>query len=121
MTVNGDFNMFVPEYSLDNNHLVYVNAANPDERVSRDAQSSRSASSTSRPTLGDGGGGSFGSVTLTNPRTIYDSTQPGAGTGAQAFTKVPTFLPDSKSIVFEETHSAAQQGFDDMLPDYIDR
>ena len=29
MTVNGDFNMFAPEYSVDGNHLVYVNA---DER-----------------------------------------------------------------------------------------
>jgi hypothetical protein len=72
--------------------------------------------------LTDGGGGSFGTVTLTGPQTIYDSTMGDAGTGAQAFTKVPTFLPDSKSIVFEETHSTAQQpdGYGNMLPDYVD-
>jgi hypothetical protein len=119
MTVDGDFNMFVPEYSVDGNHLVYVNATNT-TNLGTPSQSIGTVDLAT--TLTDGGGGSFGTVTLTNPQTIYDSTMGDAGTGAQAFTKVPTFLPDSKSIVFEETHSTAQQpdGYSNMLPDYVD-
>jgi len=119
MTVNGDLNLFVPEYSVDGNHLVYVNATNAG--VSGTPSQSIGILDIAT-TLGDGGAGGFGSVSLSNPQTIYDSTGTGAGSGAQAFTKVPTFLPDSKSIVFEETHSTAQaaDGYNNMLPDYID-
>ena len=56
--------------------------------------------------LGDGGGDAgFGAVTLANARTLYDSTAVDGG-GAGTSTKVPTFLPDSQSIVFEETRDA---------------
>ncbi len=117
MTVNGDFNMFAPEYSVDGNHLVYVNATN----ATNLGTPSESIGIVDIATdLSDGGGGSFGSVSLTNPQTLYDSTQGDAGTGAGAFTKVPTFLPDSKSIVFQETHSTVQAGYDGMLPDWVD-
>ena len=120
MTVNGDFNMFAPEYSVDGNHLVYVNATNAANMGSPGTPSQSIGTVDIATELSDGGGGSFGTVTLTNPQTLYDSTQVDGGTGLQAFTKVPTFLPDSKSIVFEETHSTAQTGYNDMLPDWID-
>jgi hypothetical protein len=121
MNVDGDFNMFVPEYSVDGNHLVYVNAANGPDAGSPGTPSESIGVVDIATDLSDGGAGSFGTVTLSNPRTLYDSTQTGAGTGAGAFTKVPTFLPDSKSIVFEETHSQAAAGeYSGMLPDYID-
>jgi hypothetical protein len=118
MTVNGDFNMFVPEYSVDGNHLVYVNATNPAGTGSAGAASQSIGIVDIATALVDGGVG--GSVTLSNPRTIYDSTVAGAGVGAGAYTKVPTFLPDSKSVVFEETHSTQQSEYNYMLPDYID-
>lgn len=117
MTVNGNFNMFAPEYSVDGNHLVYVNATNT-TNMGTPSQSIGIVDIAT--TLTDGGSGSFGSITLTNPRTVYDSTTVDGGSGAGVFTKVPTFLPDSKSIVFEETVSTAQQGYNDMLPDWID-
>ena len=120
MTVNGDFNMFAPEYSVDGNHLVYVNAANVGDAGSPGTASESIGVVDIATALTDGGAGTFGSVTLTNPRTLYDATGTGAGTGAGAFTKVPTFLPDSKSIVFQETHSQAQSGYNGMLPDWID-
>ncbi len=120
MTVNGDFNMFAPEYSVDGKHLVYVNASNAANMGSPGTPSQSIGTVDIATELSDGGGGSFGTVTLTNPQTLYDSTQVDGGTGLQAFTKVPTFLPDSKSIVFQETHSTAQSGYNDMLPDYID-
>jgi len=120
MTVNGDFNFFAPEYSVDSNHLVYVNATNPAGMGSVGTPSQSIGILDIATDLADGGAGGFGSVTLSNPQTIYDSTQVDAGIGTQAFTKVPTFLPDSKSIVFEETHSTAQTGYNDMLPDWVD-
>jgi hypothetical protein len=122
MTVNGNVDMFVPEYSVDGNHLVYVNSTNAADAGASGTPSESVGILDIATALGDGGAGGFGSVTLSNPHTIYDSTGPGAGTGAQAFTKVPTFLPDSKSIVFEETHnlSAGAAGYSYMLPDWID-
>jgi hypothetical protein len=122
MNVNGNLNMFVPEYSVDGNHLVYVNATNTAGTGSPGTASQSIGILDIATDLGDGGAGGFGSVTLSNPRTIYDSTTADAGIGAQAFTKVPTFLPDSQSIVFEETHSTAQaaDGYNNMLPDYVD-
>ncbi|HEY3817623.1 MAG TPA: hypothetical protein VGL81_10650 [Polyangiaceae bacterium] len=121
MTVNGDFNMFVPEYSVDGNHLVYVTATNAAGAGPAGTPSESIGIVDIATSLGDGGAGGNGAVTLSNPQMIYDSTQPGAGTGAGLFTKVPTFLPDSKSIVFEETKSTAQgTGYNSMLPDYVD-
>jgi hypothetical protein len=120
MMVNGDFNMYAPEYSVDGNHLVYVNAPNTGGVGSPGTASESIGVVDIATTLSDGGGGNFGTVTLSNPQTIYDSTVDDAGTGAGAFTKVPTFLPDSKSIVFQETQSQAQQGYNGMLPDWID-
>ena len=116
MAVNGNLDMFVPQYSVDGNHLVYVNSDSASGTPSQSIGILDIATA-----LGDGGTGGFGSVTLSNPQTIYDSTGADAGSGAQAFTKVPTFLPDSKSIVFEETHSTAQagDGYANMLPDYV--
>ena len=119
MTINGDFNMFAPEYSEDGNHLVYVNAANASGMGSPGTPSESIGIVDLASSLSDGGGGNWGTINLSNPRTVYDSTTTGAGTGANAWTKVPTFLPDSKSIVFEETHSSAQGGYDNMLPDWI--
>jgi hypothetical protein len=116
MTVNGDFNMFVPEYSVDGKHLVYVTATNTDGGAPGTVSQSIGMVDIATQ-LGDGGGGSFGAVTLTNPRTLYDSAKTDAG-GAGTFTKVPTFLPDSQSIVFEETKQSYTP-YDHMLPDYM--
>ncbi len=120
MTVNGGFNMYAPEYSVDGKHLVYVNAPNAAGAGSPGTPSESIGVVDIATDLSDGGASGWGSVTLSNPRTIYDSTTADAGTGAGAFTKVPTFLPDSQSITFEETHSTAQQGYNGMLPDWID-
>ncbi|HEY8086708.1 MAG TPA: hypothetical protein VIF09_02655, partial [Polyangiaceae bacterium] len=120
MTVDGDFNMFAPEYSVDGNHLVYVNATNAAGVGSPGTPSESIGVVDIATSLSDGGAGGYGTVTLTNPHTLYDSTQTGAGSGAGAFTKVPTFLPDSKSIVFEETHSQTSAGqYNGMLPDWV--
>jgi hypothetical protein len=116
MTVNGSLNMFVPQYSPDGKHLVYVNAPGS----SSPGATSQSIGIVDIATdLGDGGAAGYGSVTLSNPHTIYDSTASDAG-ATGTFTKVPTFLPDSKSIVFEETVSSGQAsaGYSNMLPDY---
>jgi hypothetical protein len=122
MTVEGDFNMFVPEYSVDGNHLVYVTATNTDDAGAPGAPSQSIGFVDIATALLDGGTeAGYGSVTLSNPRTLYDSTEvdAGDGGGAGAYTKVPTVLPDSKSIVFEETLTgAAAAGYDGMLPDY---
>jgi hypothetical protein len=122
VTVNGNLDMFVPEYSPDGKHLVYVTAqGGVDAGVSGTPSQSIGVLDISA-SLTDGGeaGTSFGTVTLVNAHTIYDSTQSGLpdGGGGNVFTKVPTFLPDSKTIVFEETqqYSAVSNG---MLPDYF--
>ena len=117
MDVVGDFNMYVPQYSVDGNHLVDVTATNPAGTGSVGAVSQSFGEVDVATALTDGGSGTFGAVTLTNPRTLYDST--GADGGASgAYLKVPTFLPDSQSVVFEETHQS-YTGYDHMLPDYI--
>ena len=120
MEVRGDFNMFVPQYSVDGKHLVYVNATNPGDAGSKGAPSQSigmldlSASIADAGVPGDGGSGV---VTLSNPRTLYDSTQAGPDAGTNAYTKVPTFLPDSQSIVFEETRMGQYPQYNYMLPD----
>jgi hypothetical protein len=114
MTVSGDFNMFVPSYSVDGKHLVYINAANPDDAGSGGAPSQSVGIVDITESVLDGGTG--GTVTLSNPHTVYDTTASGA-TPAGTFTKVPTFLPDSQTIVLEET-VANYTGYDHMLPDY---
>jgi len=119
MAVNGGFNMFVPEFSVDGNHLVFVNATNTADAGFAIGAPSQSIGMLDITTVvTDGGSGSFGSVTLTNPRTLYDSTVQDAG-ALGTYTKVPTFLPDSKSIVFQETVSSAQSGYSQMLPDCL--
>lgn len=119
MSVNGDFNMFVPEYSVDGKLLVYVTATNTGDAGAPGTPSQSIGFVNISTSLTDGGAdGSFGSVTLSNPRMLYDSTQVDGG-GAGAFTKVPTVLPDSKSVVFEETITGATGGmYNNMLPDY---
>jgi hypothetical protein len=118
MSVGGNFNMFVPQYSVDGTHLVYVTATNTGDAGAAGTISQSIGLVDIKTALGDGGGGDFGSVALSNARLIYDSTAAGADAGTQAFTKVPTFLPDSASIVFEETHESYAP-YDHMLPDYI--
>lgn len=118
MTVNGDFNMFVPEYSVDGKHLVYVTATNTAGEGAAGTASQSIGMVDITTELGDGGGDAgFGAVTLANARTLYDSTAVDGG-GAGTFTKVPTFLPDSQSIVFEETRDS-YTGYNHMLPDYM--
>jgi hypothetical protein len=119
MSVGGDFNMFVPEYSVDGNHLVYVTATNPPDAGPPGTPSQSIGMVDLATSLGDGGSeAGFGSVTLRNATLLYDSTGPGLdGGGGGAYTKVPTVLPDSKSIVFEETYQS-YDGFNHMLPDY---
>jgi hypothetical protein len=73
--------------------------------------------------LGDGGGeAGFGSVTLSNAHLLYDSTLGSPDAGGGTLTKVPTFLADSQTIVFEETlggqTTAAAAGYSGMLPDW---
>lgn len=121
MTVSGDFNMFVPQYSVDGKHLVYVTATNAADAGAPGTPSKSIGVVDIATSLTDGGAGpSFGSVTLSSPRLAYDSTAAtGDAGGGRAFTKVPTFLPDSKSIVFEETlGGAGTAGYNNMLPDY---
>jgi hypothetical protein len=115
--------MFVPEYSPDGTHLVYVTAqGGVDAGVAGTASQSIGILDISASLIDAGpGAASFGSVTLTNAHTIYDSTKAGLpdGGGGNVYTKVPTFLPDSKTIVYEETaqFSGVSNG---MLPDYVD-
>jgi hypothetical protein len=116
MSVTGDFNMFVPQFSVDGTHLVYVNATNGPDAGVTGAPSQSIGVVDIATTVIDAGAGEWGSVTLTSPHTIYDSTVNDAG-ALGTFTKVPTFLPDSKTIVFEETVSAGG-GYDHMLPDW---
>jgi hypothetical protein len=119
ITINGGFYMFVPQYSVDGQHLVYVNATNPAGVGSVGTPEYSIGMVDVATALLDGGAddAGFGTVTLTNPRTLYDSTTSDAG-GANAATKVPTFLPDSQSVVFEETLAPAYATFNYMLPDY---
>jgi len=117
MTVEGNFNMFVPEYSVDGKHLVYVTATNPVDAGAVGPASQSIGLVDVATALTDGGGGTFGTITLSNARTIYQSLT-GDGGGVGAFTKVPTLLPDSASIVFEETHDNYAP-YDHMLPDYV--
>jgi hypothetical protein len=111
MTVNGGFNMFVPSFSVDGQHLVYINAA---DDAGAPSQSVGIVDTTIA--IGAGGASGFGSVTLTQPRTIYDSTTADGGL-VGTYTKVPTFLPDSQTVVLEET-VADYSGYNNMLPDY---
>jgi hypothetical protein len=121
MTLNGAFDMFVPQYSVDGKHIVYVTAANAVGVGSPGAPSQSigmldvsSALTDAGPGAGDGG---YGAVTFSNPRLLYDSTTAAADAGASAYTKVPTFLPDSESIVFEETRMGVLPEYNYMLPD----
>jgi hypothetical protein len=118
MTVDGNFNMFVPQYSVDGKKLVYVTAANTGDAGSTGTISQSIGIVDIATALGDGGAGGFGSVTLSNPHMVYDATGAGADAGSGAYTKVPVFLPDSASVVFEETHDS-YTGYDHMLPDYL--
>ena len=56
-----------------------------------------------------------GTATLSNARTIYSLD--GRRRRGGASTKVPTLLPDSASVVFEETHDKYPP-YNYMLPDY---
>jgi hypothetical protein len=118
ITINGGFFMFVPQYSVDGQHLVYVNATNSAGVGSVGTPSYSIGLVDVATELPDGGAedAGFGTVTLTNPRTLYDSTTSDAG-GANAATKVPAFLPDSQSIVFEETLAPTLAQYNYMLPD----
>ncbi len=123
MGVSGEFNMFVPEYSVDAKHLVYVTATNPPDAGPPGAPSQSIGMVDITTSLGDGGSeAGFGSVTLSNARLLYDSTLTGPKVDGGTLTKVPTFLADSQTIVFEETHgglaTAAAAGFNGMLPDW---
>jgi hypothetical protein len=124
MTVSGDFNMYVPEYSPDGTHLVYVTAPNAADAGPPGSPSQSIGMVDIATELGDGGGAKgFGSVSLSNARLLYDSTTAAPdGGGGGTLTKVPTFLPDSETIVFEETlgglATAATAGYNGMLPDW---
>jgi hypothetical protein len=111
MTVSGGFDMFVPSFSVDGQHLVYINADNDAGAPSQSVGIVNTAIA-----IGDGGATGFGSVTLSQSRTIFDSTLVDGGL-AGSFTKVPTFLPDSKTVVLEETLDN-YTGYNHMLPDY---
>jgi hypothetical protein len=121
MTVNNGFNMFVPSWSVDEKHLVYVNATNPTDSGISGAPSQSVGVLDVAATVNDGGvskAGVYGTVTLSKPQTIYDSTATGS-TPANAYTKVPAFLPDSQTIVLEETLDgpAGDAPYAYMLPD----
>jgi hypothetical protein len=118
MNVEGNFNMFVPQYSVDGKHLVYVTATNGADAGPPGTVSQSIGLVDIQTALGDGGGGDYGSVTLSNARMIYDSTVNGGDGGTGSYTKVPTILPDSASVVFEETHDNYAP-YDHMLPDYV--
>jgi hypothetical protein len=119
MTVNGGFNMFVPSWSVDAKHLVYINATNGADAGITGTPSQSVGILDIGSEVNDGGvsdGGVFGAVTLSGAHTIYDSTATGSmpmGT----YTKVPAFLPDSQTIVLEETVDD-YTGYNNMLPDY---
>jgi hypothetical protein len=118
MTIDNGFNMFAPSWAVDEKLLVYINAANT-SGGSPGAPSQSVGIVDVAAVLAEGGvpdGGPFGSVTLSSPRTIYDSTAPGS-TPAGTYTKVPTFLPDSATIVLEETVDDYSP-YNNMLPDY---
>jgi hypothetical protein len=122
MTVTGNLDMFVPEYSADGKHLVYVTAQGGVEAGVPGTPSQSIGILDIAATVTDGGAdaSNFGTVSLTNAHTIYDSTKASdPDAGASAYTKVPTFLPDSQSIVFEETKQSSPDS-NDMLPDYVD-
>jgi hypothetical protein len=127
MQVHGGFNMFVPQYSEDGKHLVYVAAAGADGGVG-DATNGVAGPPTQIGTVdiateltdaapGSAGDGGYGSVTLTNPVIIYNSATAAPDAGGGTATKVPTFLPDSTSIVFEETRAPQYPQFNFRLPD----
>ena len=124
VTVNGNRNMFVPEYSPDGKHLVYQTAANPADAGAQGAASQSIGMLDISAVLNDAGttvdASTYGTVTMTNAHTIYDSTTSGlpTGGGGSVYTKVPMFLPDSQSIVFEETADSSSFS-NDTLPDYV--
>jgi hypothetical protein len=123
LTVNGGLDMFVPEYSPDGKHLVYVTAQGGVDAGVPGTPSMSIGVLDISANLADAGADAAvaGSVTLSNAHTVYDSTMSGLpdGGGGNVFTKVPAFLPDSQSIVYEETaeYSPFSNG---MLPDYVD-
>jgi hypothetical protein len=116
MTVSGGFNMLVPSWSVDEKHLVYINATNAADAGISGAPSQSVGVLDVLANVADGGTG--GSVALSKPQTIYDSTAMGA-MPANAYTKVPAFLPDSATIVLEETLTSnpVDAPYDYMLPD----
>jgi hypothetical protein len=119
IAVNNGFNMFAPSWAVDEKHLVYINATNAADAGSAGTPSQSVGIVDVAAVLNEGGigdGGDYGAVTLSGPRTVYDSTGSGS-TPAGAYTKVPTFLPDSATIVLEETLDN-YTGYNHMLPDY---
>jgi hypothetical protein len=119
LTVNGGFNMFAPAWSVDEKHLVYINATNGSDAGITGTPSQSVGIVDVVTSVADGGiteAGVFGSITLSKPRTIYDSTATGS-MPAGTYTKVPQLLPDSATVVLEETVED-YTGFDHMLPDY---
>ncbi len=118
MVVDDGFNMFAPSWAVDEKHLVYVTATNAAEAGLTGTPSQSVGIVDVGTTLADGGtdGGFFGTVTLSKPRTVYDSTAIGA-MPAGTYTKVPAFLPDSATVVLEETVDD-YDGYNNMLPDY---
>jgi len=119
MTVKGGLNMFVPQFSLDGKHLVYVTAQNPGDASGTGALYKSIGMLDITTELAEAGApdGGWGTVTLAGAHTVYDTTTAAADAGGNVVTKVPTFLPDSESVVFEETRAAQYPQFDYMLPD----
>ena len=115
MTVNGSVDMYAPSFSVDGQHLVYINSDTP--AAGSPGAPSRSVGIVDTSIELSDAGADAGSITLSNSRIIYDSTEMGS-TPAGNFTKVPTFLPDSQTVVLEETVSAAEVSYAHMLPDY---
>jgi hypothetical protein len=118
MGVDNGFNMFAPSWAVDEKHLVYINAANPADAGSVGAPSQSVGIVDVAAVVNDGGlviDGGYGALTLSKPRTVYDSTTPGS-TPLGAYTKVPTFLPDSATIVLEET-IGGYAPYNYLLPD----
>jgi hypothetical protein len=113
MTVSGGFNMFVPSWSVDEKHIVYVNATDADAGITG-APSQSVGIVDVATTVTDGG--LSGAITLSKAHTIYDSTATGS-MPAGTYTKVPAFLPDSANIVLEETVDD-YTAYNHMLPDY---